>query len=337
MLTIINDIHIGVNRTAGTTLQSALDLRQHIRDRFKALLPREGDLMILGDLFDTGNVAISELFATYEILDDWLRNHHGVIYNVRGNHDVTKTTNVMCSFDFLGKLLGRQHTGRYAHITESCLTPHGYVIPHYPNQDLFNIEVEKAIAAYVGDNIFFHCNYDNNFAAQSDQSLNLSKEQADRLRVERVILGHEHNPRKLGKVLIPGNQIASSVSDWLHSGDKQFIVVTASGAVLEKASVKAAEFVEMPYDKLELTNHKFIRVVGRVASSDHSKLITALNRFRLKSSALVISNAVEAVSDDTKELVAQSLESVKAFSVWDSLKEILTADEIKILEKVNVD
>lgn len=337
MLRVLNDVHIGVNRSAGTTIQSALDLRKHIRDKFKSLLPETGDVMILGDLFDTGNVAISELFATYEILDDWLRNHDGCVYNVRGNHDVTKTSNVMSSFDFLGKLLKRQHPEKYVHITESCLTPHGYVIPHYPNQDLFNLEVERAIESYEGDNIFFHCNYDNNFAAQSDQSLNLSKEQADRLRVKRIIMGHEHNPRKLGKVLIPGNQIASSVSDWLHEGDKFFTEVVDGVAALSKASDKASEFIEMPYTALEVTDHKFIRITGRVAASDHSKLITALNRFRLKSEALVITNAVETVSEDHKEIVAQSLESVKAFSVWDALKEILTEDEIKILEKVNAD
>ena len=338
MLTILNDLHIGVNRTAGTTLASSAALKQHLRDKFAALLPEQGDVMILGDLFDTGNVPISEVFSTYVILDDWLRNHNGHVYNVRGNHDVTKTSNIMSSFDFLGMLLKRNHPYKYTHITESCLTPWGYVIPHYPNQDLFDLEIDRAIDTYSGGNIYLHCNYDNGFASQSDQSLNLSREQADRLNVEHVILGHEHHPRKSGKVLIPGNQVASSVSDWLQSDDKQCIVVSDNGSVtFEKTAFKKDEFLEVPYTELEFTDHKFIRVIGKIAATEHSKLVTVLNRFRLKSDAFVITNAVEAVSEDTKAIVAQSLESVKAFSVWDSLVEILTADEIKILESVNAD
>ena len=51
-LLILNDCHIGVKRSAGTTPASALALRRYLLDSFRSLLPDDKDVLVLGDLFD---------------------------------------------------------------------------------------------------------------------------------------------------------------------------------------------------------------------------------------------------------------------------------------------
>ena len=334
-LRILHDIHAGVLRSAGTTPASALALRLHIRERFKSLLPKAGNLMLLGDIFDTGNVPLTDSLGVYEILADWLAQHpESTLYNVAGNHDLAKTSTVLSSFQFVGRLLARQFPNRYVHIEEPAMTPYGYAIPHLRNQDIFNLALAGVPSC---ERLFVHCNIDNNFAAQSDQSLNISADQLEALPVREVICAHEHHRRTVGKVIIPGNQIASSVSDWLSNGDKFFAQIVDGQTELIKCGEKATEFAEMDWQNLTPTEHKFVRITGTASPEQISATITKINRFRAASSAFVVSNAVTQTSEagDSAEMFSQSLESVAKFDIMEALRRILTQEEMQELEALN--
>jgi len=333
MLTVLNDVHIGVLRSAGTTPESQWLLRQDVLICFKALLPNCGDVLILGDLFDTGNVPIYDVLETYEILSAWLIAHpQSRLYSVAGNHDLNRTSTVLSSFQFLGKLLAGRFPNQYVHIEQPSMTPHGYVVPHLRNQDLF----DAAIAAVPECKyLFLHCNYDNNFAAQSDQSLNLSKEQAEVCKAEKIVIAHEHHRRDFNRILIPGNQIGTSVSDWLPNVDKFLLEITEHGHSWICAATRTDNLIELNYRELTQTLHKFVKVTGSVAAEELSGVLTTINKFRSKSPAFVVANGVTLLSEDgSTEVFSQALESVKKFSVLEALRVHLTEEEFKVVESL---
>jgi hypothetical protein len=183
------------------------------------------------------------------------------------------------------------------------------------------------------DYLFLHCNYDNFFATSSDQSLNLSKQQAIDSKAKHIVIAHEHHQKRLPKITIPGNQIASSVSDWLSPGDKQFATIHNSKLTLEPAAKREDEFTELDWKNLADTKHKFIRVTGIASAEEVGTALTAINRFRSQSSALVITNAVTSLAEASiAESFSTSLESVQRFSIVDALRRNLTEDEFKIVE-----
>lgn len=330
---VINDVHIGAIRSAGTTPFTQLELRKTIRAQFKALLPVGENLLLLGDLFDVGAVPLVDVIETYAILDEWLKaNPTSRLYNAAGNHDLNKTSNVLSSFQFLGRLLSRQHPGRYIHIEEPTLTDYGYIIPHLVNQDMFNAALEAVPQCNF---LFLHCNYNNGFAAQADQSLNLSEEQALKLPAKHIVIAHEHHGRESGKVLIPGNQIASSVSDWLNPRDKRYITVTADGNYrFTICNRRNTEYAEVTWDNIEqVPDAKFVRFVGDATAEQATAVVNAVNAFRKSSDALVVTNAVNIQTEDSEVTnFEESLESVQGFSVMTALKEFLTEEEFKVLE-----
>jgi metallophosphoesterase superfamily enzyme len=335
-LVVINDLHIGVVRSAGTTPETQLKLREYAIAQLEALLPKDGsNCMILGDLFDSINIPLQDLFKTYKVLSTWLDTHKpSFLYNVMGNHDMAKSSNVTSSFTMLGWLLS-SHTNYY-HIDRPHLLPYGYVIPHVRNQDLFDVELARVPECNV---LFLHCNYDNHFAAQSDQSLNVSYDQVTKLPAKTIFFAHEHHPRKIGNVFIPGNQFATSVSDWLQQTDKTFSVVTQEGEIQSVSwGSKAAAFAEVDWKELasaQPTQH-FVRVVGTATSEESAAVVSAIAQFRKSSTAYVVANGVTITGADGMELgnFADTLEAVKGFSIMDSLKTLVTEEEYKILESL---
>lgn len=331
MLTILNDTHIGAIRSAGTTPATQWQLRQRTLDAFSTLLPSEGDLLLNGDLFDTFNIPIFDLLKTYEILHEWMNSHpQNKLFNSAGNHDKSKTSSVMSSFGFLGKLLAKSHPTQYVHIEVPTMTPWGYVIPHLANQDLFNAALTEVPACKY---LFLHCNYDNNFAAQSDHSLNLSAAQAASLPVEKIILAHEHHGRTAGKVVVSGNQIATSVSDWLSPGDKVFTVIRDDMTLGHAtAAIRSAEFCEQDWKALELTDHPFIRVTGTATAEEGKDVVTLIAKYRQRSPALVITNGVRILGADGEELIVSSVEQLEGFDIWTILKELLSEEDYTTLK-----
>ena len=330
MLSILNDIHLGVIRSAGTTPATQLALRKYALNEFKKLLPTQGDLLINGDLFDTNNIPISDVLETYFILNDWLHaNKSSKLYNSAGNHDLSRTSSVLSSFQFLGKLLSRNFPDRYVHIEEPMMTPHGYVIPHLRNQEIFNLALEQVPEC---DFLFVHANYDNGFAAQSDHSLNISKEQADLCKAKIIVFGHEHHKRQAGKVVIPGNQIATSVADWLNPQDKGYVTIVNGKLGFTVTQEREQDFIELDWRNLEKSEHKFIRVSGSATAEEASEVVNSINRFRKVSEAFVITNAVSIETAGISVDFDSTLQSVQRFSVMEALKEIMTDEEMALLE-----
>lgn len=328
MLTILNDVHLSADRSAGTTPTTRAEIKGRTLREFARLLPARGDLMILGDLFDTYNASNADLLTTYELLSEWLTATPQQLYLVAGNHDLNKSSNVMGSLVLLASLLSIRFPQNVTLVTEPQMTPYGYVIPHLPNQDLFNLAVERVPEC---DFLFVHCNIHNNFAAQSDQSLNLSLEQIKSCKAAQIVCAHEHHSRTLGKVTIPGNQIATSVSDWLSPGDKQFAVIRDGELSLQTCARRADEFIELPWDDLVEVSQPFVRVTGNVPATQASEALAAVAAYRRRSTALVIANAVKVESVDGADFEA-AVQDMVGFDVMGMLRGVLTADEIKILE-----
>ena len=337
MLTVFSDLHLGALRSGGTTTSSAWNLRQHNLKEFRVLLQAASgnDLMILGDLFDKGNVPISDVLSTYMALDDWLEENPGsTFYNVEGNHDKNKASNILSSMQFLGSLLGRKYgPNQYVHIEEPMMTPYGYVIPHLVNQDVFDDEVGKVPECDV---LFLHCNIANNFAAKNDQSLNLSLEQIAKTPCKAILCAHEHQQRTLGKVELPGNQLPTSISDFLGCKQKFYSEVENGEVRLVPYLDNSTIYTEMNWKELKETDHKFIRVVGDCEAEESGRMIQLLQKFRNQSEAFVITNAVNIKSEDGDiHQFEKALEQAKTFDVLAVLKEFLDKDEVAVLEKLN--
>ena len=331
MLTILNDLHLDAERSAGTTPATRQLLKQRTLDKFQELLPKGGDLMILGDLFDTADVSAGTLLSTYRVLYNWLLDLEDLgsrqLYMVAGNHDLKKSSNQLSSFDLLCGLL-QDIPGMHVIKGGGQMTPHGYVIPHMPNQVLF----DDAVAAVPEcDFLFVHCNIHNCFAAQSDHSLNLSLDQIAACRAKQIVCAHEHPGRKLGKVTIPGCQIPTSVSDLLSPGDKQYAVIRDGKLTLHTCARRADEFAEMPWNDLKPSDAPFIRISGEATASQASEALAAVAAYRRTSEALVVANAVKvqaAEGADFEDAVAD----MKGYDVMSMLREVLEPNEVKILE-----
>lgn len=329
-LVILNDVHIGAIRSGGTTPSTALVLRRKLLDAFEQLLPKNKDLMLLGDLFDKANIPLTDVLETYKILCNWLdSNPDSWLYNVAGNHDLSGSSNVLSSFQFLGALLKHSYPYRYMHIEEPSSTPYGYVIPHLRNQDLFDLALSQAPK---GEILFLHANFESPFAQHSDQSLNFTHDQVKDAML--VVCAHEHQARSVKNIEIPGNQIASSVSDWLGAESKRFLTLTSKGEYYTECVRAEAEFIIQDWKALEETEHAFVRVEGLASAEQASEVVNAINRFRKKSQALVITNAVKIESDGITVDFESTLEKVQGFNVMEALRSFLSAEEMKIIESL---
>lgn len=332
MLTVLNDVHLGAIRSAGTTLTTQWELRRHLQTRFKALLPTSGDLMILGDLFDAVNIPVIDVLECYFALKAWAAaNPVSTCWLVSGNHDLSKSSNVMSSFDFLCALVS-DSISTIKPVKSPTMTRYGYVIPHLPSQVLFDEALSAVPACAV---LYLHCNYNNNFSAQSDQSLNLSKDQADALPAASIVIAHEHKARRIGKVFIPGNQVSSSCSDWIGQRIKMFATVTDNTVTLNPLP-DTQEFLEPDWESLTVTDHKFIRVTGTATALQAAAVVTAISKFRQASPALVITNGVSITqAEGSAEVFGNALHDAQAFSVMAALRELMTPEEMTILEALN--
>ena len=322
---VINDLHIGAVRTAGTTPVSAGRLREYLLTCLENTLSRvDEDLVVLGDLFDTHTVAMSDLLNTYMVFKNWLTKGHK-LWLVAGNHDLSKDSSKLSSFQFLGKLLGA--LGATYIEGSRCITDDVYVISHVPNQDLFDMELAKVPQCQY---LLVHANYDNDFAAETDHSLNVSKEVAENLPVKTIFFAHEHYYRKMlnGKVFVGGNQFPSSISDCLKQVDK---FMHRLGDSVERIKVwDAAEYVEVDWKDVGSPDAKFIRVVGNATAEESASAMEAVAQLRKVSQALVVGNGIKVAGSDAQDsLNLASFEEIKAFDVMSALEEYLSVEEMK--------
>lgn len=351
---VINDVHTGVIRSTGTTPQTALALRMYVLAKLQELLNMCGghDLLINGDLFDAFLAPYTDIFAVYEMLAQWMiDNQECTLYLPPGNHDLSKTAATMSSFQFLCQLLKSMFGERVVVPTKGTaikVAGHpSWVIPHMPNQDQFNIELDKVPKGLKY--LFLHCNYDNKFATQSDHSLNLSKEAAAKLDVERIVLGHEHQHRigVADKVVVTGNQIPTSVADCLGNKSKFMTFITPKSfelkAVWTRDGVNGTSFLRANWRELDSVDAsaQFIRVEGDASASEAPAVVTAISKLRKVHSAFVVTNAVSIEGREAAGEI-ESMEKVANFNVVKALLALLeknpgwTAKVKNIMEKNNV-
>ena len=322
-LTVINDIHVGVIRSAGTTPATAFALRRWALAQLSDLLDQadDSDLLINGDLFDTESIPYMDLLETHRLLREWFqRNPRSRLILPPGNHDLSKTTTTMSSQQFLTYLLQAEFGLRVDAPRKGepiTVAGHaGWVIPHMPNQELFDLELKKVPSVKY---LFLHCNYDNNFAAQSDHSLNLSSAQADALPVDCIILGHEHqrSTHMGGKVCVIGNQFPTSVADCLGNADKYMALITSDKLELIPTWEGAKSFQRVDWrDALTVPPWvEFIRVEGQATAAEATAAVNTITKLRKAHKAFVVTNAVQIEGRDDAEAHKVSLESATNFDV----------------------
>lgn len=274
---IINDLHLGVQRQAGTTKESRLALENWMLQRFKYLLEMPHHrLIILGDLFDQRNV---DEHIMKEVIDI-LNGERCVL--VLGNHDLQggAEDHKMSSAEFVGMI------GGHDIIDTACLLDGFYIIPHLHDQ----AEFDRAVSQCPDNTMMLtHCNIDSPWT-HGDHSLNLSLAQIDDLykRGIHVIAAHEHAQRDyMYNVTVIGNQFPSSIAD-CQSGPKRCLIV------------EGKSFTSVPtWDATDYTTgirasyHKFIEVTGEVEIAEYTGIVKKVSELRRNSDAFIIKNSVK--------------------------------------------
>jgi metallophosphoesterase superfamily enzyme len=334
-LTILNDHHLGVIRSAGTTPLTAFQLRQYVNECFAAEVEKaEGPLCFLGDLFDTGHIPMADLLRAWQVLREHCRKGRALIM-VQGNHDLEKTLTTLSSFQFLCQLLVGEFGGLVTVVDRPTLLTEwdAYVVPHLPNQDLFDAALAEVPACSF---LLVHCNYHNNFAVESDHSLNLSMDQARALPVKHIIFAHEHQQKTAlgGKVVVVGNQFPSSVSDCLGNDSKRCAVLQGGGITFRETWNAAGEYEEQAWNALIETKAKFVRVTGEASAEEAADVVSAIAKFRNKSKALVITNAVKVAGAADAAQIQMTMEEVKAFDVLAAVLECLDPREQEVVKSL---
>jgi UDP-2,3-diacylglucosamine pyrophosphatase LpxH len=343
----INDIHIAPNRTGGTTPVTQAMLLEYVHESFEHLLDiptTDGCVLIGGDLHDGFQIPNAALLRVYSAI--CARLESGAIRTLfmsRGNHDLAKDTAKLSSFDLLAALLADAYPQRVVVITEPTLiawseheADQGWVVPHAPNNDIHDLWIEQ-VRSDPTPFVFLHCNYDNGMAAQTDHSLNITKEQCAALEaagVKRIIFAHEHvqNTHPNG-VLIVGNQFPCSVSDCLNNTYKRALQIEA-GRISEVVTwTDKGSYFECDWTKLDQIPEtaQFVRVKGEATDEQAAAVMEAISTLRKKHSAFVVTNAVIVNGRALDVSALEAVEQVQQFDVTEFLFDNLSADQVEYL------
>lgn len=341
---ILNDVHLGVQRKGGTTPATQEALRNYLFTSFEEALvdSREQRLCILGDLFDDFEVSARDWVQAYQILQDRCVDGKSLVL-VAGNHDVSPKANRVSSFQMLCTVLHSQFGPDFVQIVgideTKLVDPHVWALAHCSNQDIFDAKIVELLEVVnSGDRVLLHANYDNNFAAVSDHSLNVSEHQAKAFAAKGATLyfAHEHQARTAlgGSVVVFGNQWPTSVADCLNN-DQKFAHVMAGGVTrIETWSMGASEgYCTLDWHALDVKDMdaKFIKIVGDATSTEAGEVINAIAKFRSRSTAFVITNGVKIDGIVEAEALPESFEAAKAFDVMSFIKENTTPEEYAVV------
>lgn len=350
MILILNDLHLSVQRQAGTTPVSQEALRNYLFDSLRKVLDETEarTLFVNGDLFDTFEVSARDWTETHNILRNWLEKdkRRGMVLSA-GNHDTSPRGNRMSAFKMLCAVL--DYTGQVSSldINEWHEFEWGAVLAHCANQEIFNLKL-KEIASQIdsGDlgtkRLFVHANFDNGYATQSDHSLNMTRDDCRAFNDKgvQVFFGHDHHPRVAmdGGVVILGNQFPSSISDCLGDPVKCLHVITDTDEIeigMTWGHMEEDGYIEMDWHSLRLdSGRRFIRVSGDATVNEASDVINAIAKFRSKSDAFVISNAVaiDGIIQDDK--LPETFTDMRSFDTMAFITDHLDPDEVVIVERL---
>lgn len=344
-LAVINDVHLGAKRQAGTTLTSRLALANYLFDGFNHLLDenRHNDILILGDLFDGFVIDTTELIRCFNSLSDWIHETGRTLYLVSGNHDYSAKGDKVSSFQLLCHFLCHTHTRNVVVITHdhgfTTIRPGIHVISHCLNQDLFELELQKAMESDESGWLLLHCNVKNKFTEESDHSLNLSETWCDRLLSKyRLMVAHEHQQKNDSDILVIGNQFPSSVADCMGNSTKRYMGICPDLGITSIETWRTDHnFLEVDWRELADVGEgfSFIRVVGEATVEESVNVVNAIARFRSNSKAFVVSNAVKIDGlPNMEELSYLNAQDIKSFNVLQALLECLTPEEGDVVKEV---
>ncbi len=352
MTTIINDLHLGVSRQAGTTLQSREALRHWMFNEFVGLIACEDHVIVNGDLFDDFVVSNRDLLDTFLAFSSWLsgdQKRHLCL--IAGNHDNSPKADAVSSFTMLHRLLSSSFSSQLTVLDineQGAVASHTYAIAHHANQDLFDAALAKAYKEWHPRMFYLllHANYDNGFAAESDHSLNVSKEVAEQFtsRGITLIFGHEHQRRRVGeRIIVAGNQIPSSISDCLGNDDKVMLRMGSDGAMIEEVTWKREQvgggFAEASWRELSpsspLGDADFIRVTGEVPAAEASDAVSAIAQLRRDHPAFVITNATRVEGAVDVSELPKTFQAASKFDVMSFIRENLTDEEFAMVERLS--
>jgi DNA repair exonuclease SbcCD nuclease subunit len=354
---IINDLHLGVQRSGGTTIQSAAALRRWAHEQHRALLMearfrRVERLVYNGDLTDTFDIELGDAIEIFADTRQFMMENPDIeVVWGEGNHDLSKDSSRMGTVAFIGRVLEATFPGRFLLVEQPRVLDDGlYLIPHLANQTLF----DAALAAVPEGTryLLLHCNYDNTFAGQQDHSLNISRDQAKELtrRGITVILGHEHQGRELmgGKVVIAGNQFPTSIADCLRHGDAQkdgrkyCLLLDASGEITKLKTWDPEQeptgwYAEVDWHDLKDTTEAgrgFIRVTGTASGLEAANVIKEISYLRQRSASFVITNAVKVEKPEGFDDLPDAIEDIQQVNVMELLYGMLEPEQVAKLKEL---
>jgi 3',5'-cyclic AMP phosphodiesterase CpdA len=344
MMIILNDLHLGVKRSSGTTLESQAALKDYLYLSFETFIQNNvDDLTINGDLFDGFTVDPSDVLRTYMLLFTWLRQHGRRLVLVSGNHDFNPRADKLSSFHMLANLLVHVFEDQVQVVdTRHGLTqiaPRVWAIPSMPNQDLFDMELDKT-EKVDAEYLLLHCNVASSFAEHSDHSLNISWERMQRM-VPALIFGHEHQGRKIGKHTVVGNQWPSSISDCLVHGDAQRDGLKWALHLSEDLKISGintwdalGSYIEVDWRSADTApDVDFIRVTGNATAEEAADVVSAIATLRSRTKAFVVGNAVKVSGvEGMDELAEVSFDQIKSFDVLNALLELLDPKEQEVVK-----
>lgn len=348
MISIINDIHLGIKRQAGTTNGSRDALEAYTFEQFKILLERcESSVatIIAGDLFNKAKVGEVALYMAFRLLSNHMKHSGQDLVLVRGNHDNrSETINDMCSLELLYVLLqDAKDSGAFdgnvwlIYNEPDTIEVGGvevHIIPHVFNQEEFDRQIEQVPEGV--QYLLLHVNYDNYFA-RGDHSLNLSKEQAKKITDTGtiILIAHEHHNRQpTRKVVVLGNQFPTSIDDCLGPQGKCMHRLHPDGTLEEVETwTKMNNYLDAPFDQIDQVppdQYRFIRISGSCEKSEFAGVIRSVNELRKVSDAFIVSNAVK-IKEAPKD--NRSKEEIETIDVTGMLLAALSKPSREKVEK----
>ena len=352
---ILNDLHLGCVRRGGVTPSSQEALRTYIFEQFNALLEKANghDLCLLGDIFDDFEVSPRDWLQAYFMLEAWCRkNRQYKCILVAGNHDVSAKGTRVSTFEALTSVLVLQHNNVCVVGIDDAHFYNGntWIVAHHRNQDVFDLHLNKVLeGVQPGDFVLLHANYHNKWAEQADHSLNVSEDVALKFTEKGVTLIHAHEhqsrteiphgtPAHGGTVVCLGNQIVTSISDCLGS-DRKFYWELKDGRLQKQVCWTHGGlfgYQALDWQHLDEASEsaKFIRIVGDATNAEAAQVIDAIHKFRQRSQAFVVTNAVKI--DGIAEMgdLPATFEVAKKFDVMEFVYKKLDEAESEVIRGI---
>lgn len=342
---VLNDLHIGVQRSAGTTPASANALRGWLHDQHDVLINDarfvEHDLIYNGDLFDQFMVPLSDAMRVADSWHLWLSSHQGAIHVGRGNHDISKDSSRVSMFDFVCAMMKSAYPARFfSHVNFGQISDMVFILPHCINQEEFDAALAKALAAVpTGAVLLLHANYDNQFSANSDHSLSVTIEQAQQFNAKgcSLLFGHEHAMKvdTDNAVYITGNQFPTSIADLIEEPIKYYAEIVDGAVLMEQVPYADTLLQEVNWkDVATLPEYgRFIKVVGKVAAADNVLVVEIVSKLRAEAvDTFVVTNGVHVIqADEVGGGMEMTGEEIRAVNVFEFLYEQLDPEQAAVV------